>query len=96
MWCSRVQCALVLLSIALAVLSAGAAPTADRYRELLQTSMAAAGPRSKAELTKYNLIQLPSDLANTENEALDGVDMPEKRSNHRKLPVTPRPNDVFY
>ncbi|XP_048398873.1 somatostatin-1A-like [Stegostoma tigrinum] len=39
MWCSRAQCALALLSIALAMLSAGAASTADRYRELLQTSV---------------------------------------------------------
>ncbi|XP_060690061.1 somatostatin-1-like [Hemiscyllium ocellatum] len=76
MWCSRVQCALVLLSIALAVLSAGAAPTADRYRDLLQTSMAAAGPRSKAELIKYNLVQLLSELANAENEALEAEDLP--------------------
>ncbi|XP_020365362.1 somatostatin-1A-like [Rhincodon typus] len=76
MWCSRVQCALALLSIALAVLSAGAAPTADRYRELLQTSMAGAEPRSKAELIKYNLVQLLAELANAENEVLDGEDLP--------------------
>ncbi|XP_020387619.1 somatostatin-like [Rhincodon typus] len=92
--CSRVQCALALLSIALAVLSAGAPPTADRYRELLQTSMAAAEPRSEAELFKNNLVQLLSELGNDENETLDGQDLPEKRSNVQNPPVTPRSSDT--
>ncbi|XP_041038875.1 somatostatin 1, tandem duplicate 1 [Carcharodon carcharias] len=68
MWCSRVQCTLVLLSIALAVLSAGSAPTDNRFREILQKSMAATGIRGKGELT---LVQLLSELGNAENEALE-------------------------
>uniref|UniRef100_UPI00398F7EAC somatostatin 1, tandem duplicate 1 isoform X1 n=1 Tax=Pristiophorus japonicus TaxID=55135 RepID=UPI00398F7EAC len=76
MWCSRVQCALALLSIALAVLSVGSTPTDNRYREILQRSMAAAGDRAKAELTKYTLAQLLSELANAENEALEADDIP--------------------
>ncbi|XP_059506812.1 somatostatin-like [Stegostoma tigrinum] len=94
MWCSRAQCALALLSIALAMLSAGAASTADRYRELLQTSVAAAEPRSKAELSKNNLIHLISELGHDENETLDGQDLPEKRSNVQNPPVAPRSTDT--
>ncbi|XP_078392075.1 somatostatin 1, tandem duplicate 1 [Cetorhinus maximus] len=68
MWCSRVQCTLALLSIALAVLSAGSAPTDNKNREILQKSMAAAGIRGKGELA---LVQLLSELGNAENEALE-------------------------
>uniref|UniRef100_UPI00398E946A somatostatin 1, tandem duplicate 1 isoform X2 n=1 Tax=Pristiophorus japonicus TaxID=55135 RepID=UPI00398E946A len=74
MWCSRVQCALALLSIALAVLSVGSTPTDNRYREILQRSMAS--PALKQELTKYTLAQLLSELANAENEALEADDIP--------------------
>ncbi|XP_007910586.1 somatostatin-1A-like [Callorhinchus milii] len=75
MSCGRVQCALALLSIALTVLSVTSAPAHDRYREILQRSLAAAGARSKPELTKYSLAQLLAELANAENEALEAEDM---------------------
>ncbi|XP_038673132.1 somatostatin-1A-like [Scyliorhinus canicula] len=71
MWCSRLQLSLALLSIALAVLSVSSAPTDNRYREILQRAMAATGSGGKAELTKYSLAQLLSELENAENEALE-------------------------
>ncbi|XP_072895073.1 somatostatin 1, tandem duplicate 1 [Hemitrygon akajei] len=74
MWCRRVQCALALLTIALAVLTVGSAPTDGRYRGMLK-KLAAAGARGKAELEEYSLAQLLAELANAENEALEADDV---------------------
>ncbi|XP_051874257.1 somatostatin 1, tandem duplicate 1 [Pristis pectinata] len=73
MWCRRVQCALALLTIALAVLTVGSAPSDGRYRGMLKRL--AAGTRGKAELEEYSLAQLLAELANAENEALDADDV---------------------
>ncbi|XP_072266508.1 somatostatin-1 [Pyxicephalus adspersus] len=70
----RVQCALTLLSIALAINSISAAPTDPRLRQFLQKSMAAAG---KQELAKYLLAELLSEPSQIDNEALESDDLPQ-------------------
>ncbi|XP_078057650.1 somatostatin 1, tandem duplicate 1 [Mustelus asterias] len=92
MWCSRVQCTLALLSIALTMLSVSSAPTDNRYREILQRSMAASGTRGKAELTKYSLAQLLSELENAENEALETDDLGERNEVRMELERSINPN----
>uniref|UniRef100_A0A8C3LP59 Somatostatin n=1 Tax=Chrysolophus pictus TaxID=9089 RepID=A0A8C3LP59_CHRPC len=62
----RLQCALALLSIALAVGTVSAAPP-------LQKSLAAAA--GKQELAKYFLAELLSEPSQTENEALESEDL---------------------
>ncbi|CAI9570544.1 unnamed protein product [Staurois parvus] len=69
----RVQCALTLLSFALAINSISAAPTDPRLRQFLQKSLAAAG---KQELAKYFLAELLSEPSQTDNEALESDDLP--------------------
>ncbi|XP_048460747.1 somatostatin-1A-like [Rhincodon typus] len=64
MWCSRVHCALALFSIALAVLSAGATPTADGYREFLETSM-------DQDFLKDTIIQLLHVVADADKDAVE-------------------------
>ncbi|XP_074048604.1 somatostatin [Macrotis lagotis] len=69
----RLQCALVLLSITLAVSSVSAAPSDPRLRQFLQKSLAAAA--GKQELAKYFLAELLSEPSQTENEALEPEDL---------------------
>ncbi|XP_048449407.1 somatostatin-1A-like [Rhincodon typus] len=91
MWCSRVHCALALLSIALAVLRAGAAPTADRYHELLETSM-------DQDLLKDAMIQLLHVVADENNDTMEmdfsQAEAPEAPMNfqHRQLGMRLRKN----
>ncbi|XP_032888098.1 somatostatin [Amblyraja radiata] len=73
MWCRRLHCALALLTIALAVLTVGAAPTDSSYRRMFQRL--AAGSRVKADLAEYSLAQLLAELANAENQALETDDV---------------------
>ncbi|MBN3314780.1 SMS1A protein, partial [Atractosteus spatula] len=70
---SRVQCALALLCLALAVSSVSAAPSDLRLRQLLQRSLAASA--GKQELARYTLAELLSELAQSENEALESDDL---------------------
>nr|Q9W7F0.1 RecName: Full=Somatostatin-1; AltName: Full=PSS1; AltName: Full=Somatostatin I; Contains: RecName: Full=Somatostatin-27; Contains: RecName: Full=Somatostatin-14; Flags: Precursor [Protopterus annectens]AAD39138.1 somatostatin precursor 1 [Protopterus annectens] len=69
----RFQCALVLLSLAVVFSKVSAAPSDLRLRQLLQRSLAAAA--GKQELTKYSLAELLSELAQSENDALDSSDL---------------------
>ncbi|KAM4895161.1 somatostatin isoform 1-T1 [Sylvia borin] len=69
----RLQCALALLSIALAVGTVSAAPSDPRLRQFLQKSLAAAA--GKQELAKYFLAELLSEPSQTENEALESEDL---------------------
>ncbi|XP_043542658.1 somatostatin-1A-like [Chiloscyllium plagiosum] len=64
MWCNRVHCTLALLSIALAVLNGGAASTADRYREILETSM-------DQDLLKDTMIQLLHVVADADKDVVE-------------------------
>ncbi|GCC27998.1 somatostatin-1A-like [Chiloscyllium punctatum] len=64
MWCNRVHCTLALLSIALAVLNGGAASTADRYREILETSM-------DQDLLKDKMIQLLHVVADADKDVVE-------------------------
>nr|AAK97070.2 preprosomatostatin [Chitala chitala] len=70
---TRIQCALALLSLALAVSSVYAAPSDLKLRQLLQRSIIA--PASKQELARYTLAELLSELAQVENEALESDDL---------------------
>ncbi|XP_044523593.1 somatostatin [Gracilinanus agilis] len=65
----RLQCALALLSITLALSSVSAAPSDPRLRQFLQKSLAATA--GKQELAKYFLAELLSEPSQTENEALE-------------------------
>ncbi|XP_038002043.1 somatostatin [Motacilla alba alba] len=69
----RLQCALALLSIALALGTVSAAPSDPRLRQFLQKSLAAAA--GKQELAKYFLAELLSEPSQTENEALESEDL---------------------
>uniref|UniRef100_A0A7N4NQA3 Somatostatin n=3 Tax=Sarcophilus harrisii TaxID=9305 RepID=A0A7N4NQA3_SARHA len=69
----RLQCALALLSITLAVSGVSAAPSDPRLRQFLQKSLAAAA--GKQELAKYFLAELLSEPSQTENEALEPEDL---------------------
>ncbi|NWH61991.1 SMS protein, partial [Geococcyx californianus] len=69
----RLQCALALLSIALALSTVSAAPSDPRLRQFLQKSLAAAA--GKQELAKYFLAELLSEPGQTENEALESEDL---------------------
>ncbi|KAG2463407.1 SMS protein, partial [Polypterus senegalus] len=69
----RLQCALALLSVAVAIGSISAAPSDLRLRQLLQRSLASS--MGKQELTKYSLAELLAELAQAENEALEPDDM---------------------
>ncbi|KAG9264812.1 somatostatin 1, tandem duplicate 1 [Astyanax mexicanus] len=66
---TRVQCALALLSIALAVGSVSGAPSDAKLRQFLQRSLI--GSAGKQELARYTLAELLSELAQAENEALE-------------------------
>nr|XP_046155470.1 somatostatin-1A-like [Oncorhynchus gorbuscha] len=70
---TRVQCALALLSLALAISSVSAAPTDAKLRQLLQRSLMA--PAGKQELARNTLVELLSELAHVENEAMELDDM---------------------
>uniref|UniRef100_A0A8C1UZV9 Somatostatin 1, tandem duplicate 1 n=1 Tax=Cyprinus carpio TaxID=7962 RepID=A0A8C1UZV9_CYPCA len=70
---TRIQCALALLSLALAVCSVSAAPTDAKLRQLLQRPLL--NPAGKQELTRYTLADLLSDLVQVENEALEPEDL---------------------
>ncbi|XP_077204140.1 somatostatin [Paroedura picta] len=71
---SRLQRALALLvSVALALSSAAAAPSDPRLRQFLQKSLAAAA--GKQELAKYFLAELLSEPNQAENEALEADDV---------------------
>ncbi|XP_055750895.1 somatostatin-1A-like [Salvelinus fontinalis] len=70
---TRVQCALALLSLALAISSISAAPSDAKLRQLLQRSLMA--PAGKQELARNTLIELLSELAHVENEAIELDDM---------------------
>uniref|UniRef100_A0A4W5NRZ3 Somatostatin 1, tandem duplicate 1 n=1 Tax=Hucho hucho TaxID=62062 RepID=A0A4W5NRZ3_9TELE len=70
---TRVQCALVLLSLALAISSVSAAPSDAKLRQLLQRSLMA--PAGKQELARNTLVELLSELARVENEAIELGDM---------------------
>ncbi|KAL6471796.1 hypothetical protein AOLI_G00322620 [Acnodon oligacanthus] len=71
---TRVQCALALLSLALALSSVSGAPSDAKLRQFLQRSLI--GPSGKQELARYTLAELLSELAQAENEALEAEDMP--------------------
>uniref|UniRef100_A0A452HPR6 Somatostatin/Cortistatin C-terminal domain-containing protein n=1 Tax=Gopherus agassizii TaxID=38772 RepID=A0A452HPR6_9SAUR len=81
----RLQCALALLSVALAVSSVSAAPSDPRLRQFLQKSLAAAAgkqlftvslsPSPPQELAKYFLAELLSEPNQPENEALEPEDL---------------------
>ncbi|XP_041732926.1 somatostatin-1A [Coregonus clupeaformis] len=70
---TRVQCALALLSLALAISSVSAAPSDVKIRQLLQRSLMA--PAGKQALARYTLAELLSELAQAENEAIESDDM---------------------
>ncbi|XP_010867547.1 somatostatin 1, tandem duplicate 1 [Esox lucius] len=70
---TRVQCALALLSFALAINSVSSAPSDTKLRQLLQRSLTA--PAGKQELARYTLAELLSELAQAENEAIESEDM---------------------
>ncbi|XP_056329787.1 somatostatin 1, tandem duplicate 1 [Danio aesculapii] len=70
---TRIQCALALLSLALAVSSVSAAPSDAKLRQLLQRSLL--NPAGKQELARYTLADLLSDLVQAENEALEPEDL---------------------
>ncbi|KAM6946189.1 somatostatin 1, tandem duplicate 1 [Aplochiton taeniatus] len=69
----RLQCALALLSVALAVSSVSAAPSDAKLRQLLQRSLMA--PAGKQDLARYTLAELLSELAQAENEAMESDDL---------------------
>ncbi|KAK9962464.1 hypothetical protein ABG768_007828 [Culter alburnus] len=70
---TRIQCALALLSLALAVSSVSAAPSDAKLRQLLQRSLL--NPAGKQELARYTLTDLLSDLVQAENEVLEPEDL---------------------
>ncbi|XP_051718260.1 somatostatin 1, tandem duplicate 1 [Ctenopharyngodon idella] len=70
---TRIQCALALLFLALAVSSVSAAPTDAKLRQLLQRSLL--NPAGKQELARYTLADLLSDLVQAENEVLEPEDL---------------------
>ncbi|XP_073674137.1 somatostatin 1, tandem duplicate 1 [Garra rufa] len=70
---TRIQCALALLCLALAVSSVSAAPTDAKLRQLLQRSLL--NPAGKQELARYTLADLLSDLVQAENEAMEPEDL---------------------
>ncbi|KAG9338507.1 hypothetical protein JZ751_025742 [Albula glossodonta] len=69
----RVQCALALLYLALAVGSLSGAPSDLRLRQFLQRSLIA--PASKQDLDRYTVSELLSELVQSENEALESEDL---------------------
>ncbi|TRY90714.1 hypothetical protein DNTS_003871 [Danionella cerebrum] len=69
----RLQCALALVSLALAVSSVSAAPSDTKLRQLLQRSLLS--PAGKQELARYTLADLLSELVQAENEALEPEDL---------------------
>ncbi|XP_006022478.1 somatostatin [Alligator sinensis] len=71
----RLQGALALLSIALALSGVSGAPSDPRLRQFLQKSLAAAAGKQGRELAKYFLAELLSEPSQTENEALEPEDL---------------------
>ncbi|XP_063061983.1 somatostatin 1, tandem duplicate 1 [Engraulis encrasicolus] len=70
---SRLQCALALLCLALAISCVSAAPSDVKLRQLLQRSLFAQG--GKQELARLTLAELLSELAQAENEALESEEV---------------------
>ncbi|XP_030633528.1 somatostatin 1, tandem duplicate 1 [Chanos chanos] len=70
---TRIQCALALVCLALAISSVSTAPSDAKLRQLLQRSLLA--PAGKQELARYTLAELLSELAQAENEAMDTDDL---------------------
>ncbi|XP_048836081.1 somatostatin 1, tandem duplicate 1 [Brienomyrus brachyistius] len=70
---SRIQYALALLSLALAVSSVSAAPSDLKLRQLLQRSLLA--PASKQDLARHALEELLAEVVRVENEALEPDDL---------------------
>ncbi|XP_066536925.1 somatostatin 1, tandem duplicate 1 [Hoplias malabaricus] len=73
---TRVQCALALLSVALALSCVSGAPSDAKLRQFLQRSLL--GPSGKQDLARYTLAELLSELAQAENVALELEDEPRE------------------
>ncbi|KAG7456983.1 hypothetical protein MATL_G00241660 [Megalops atlanticus] len=69
----RIQCAVALLYLALAVSSLSGAPSDLRLHQLLQRSLLA--PAAKQDLARYTLAELLSEFAQSDNEALASDDL---------------------
>ncbi|NXU24686.1 SMS protein, partial [Thalassarche chlororhynchos] len=70
----RLQCALALLSIALALGTVSAAPPAPKRQRVIVVSLSFS-LFSPKELAKYFLAELLSEPSQTENEALESEDL---------------------
>ncbi|XP_026994657.1 somatostatin 1, tandem duplicate 1 [Tachysurus fulvidraco] len=70
---TRIQCALALLAVALAVCSVSGAPSDAKLRQFLQRAILA--PSGKQEITRYTLAELLAELAQSENDVLDSDDV---------------------
>ncbi|XP_076833313.1 somatostatin 1, tandem duplicate 1 [Brachyhypopomus gauderio] len=71
---TRFQCALALLSLALAVSSVSGAPSEAKLRQFLQRSLIA--PSGKQGLARQEVLELLSQLLQAENEAMESDDLP--------------------
>ncbi|KAJ8346928.1 hypothetical protein SKAU_G00283290 [Synaphobranchus kaupii] len=70
---ARIQCALAMLYLALAVNGLSGAPSDLRFRQFLQRSFVA--PASKQDLDRYAVAELLAELMQSENEALESEEL---------------------
>ncbi|XP_035277329.1 somatostatin-1A-like [Anguilla rostrata] len=69
----RIQCALAILFLALAINGLSGAPSDLRFRQFLQRSFIA--PESKQDLDRYSVAELLSELVQSENGALESEEL---------------------